>query len=473
MIGNFNSFELYRLLESLVQLDDSFVDRLKKINHPISSSIVNMMDDNKYIQTDSDLRDTEKIIATEKSDEVNIKRANRPVNPSDIVKIGKLIRKINANFTQEDVSDFVTAYKATSVKEATTPVIVKGEDIKITYLKSNYESEKGDMEMNCMKGEECQPYLNIYVKNPDKVGCVIITNEESKIRARALIWNTDEGDIVMDKIYSTEPELKNVLRDWADENKIVYRAKDDSKPIHSHLFMSNGKEFSKDYTITLNKFEFDTYPYLDTFFYLTDDGVLHNVMPKKEEYRELRNATGTYQPRVSLNWYNFRKAETREEVDEFMRIINCDWYEINNDLSVLAYSDITYMFENLTMIPVTFRFIKGNVTLNNNRLRSLDGLPNEITGNLVLDSNHLDSLEGCPRIIKGDFVASDCYLTTLKGGPEIVTGMYCIQENELKNLDGLATEIGKDLYIFDQRSNAKFTEGQIRNKSNIKGEVVL
>lgn len=473
MIGNFNSFELYRLLESLVQLDDSFVDRLKKINHPISTSIVNMMDNNKFIQTDVDLRDTEKIIATNRPDEVNIKRANRPVNPSDIVKIGKLIKKINNNFTQEDVSDFVTAYKATSVKESTTPIIVRGEDIRIVYLKSNYESQKGDMEKNCMMGEECQPYLNIYVENPDKVGSVIITNEESKIRARALLWNTDQGDIVMDKIYSTEPELKNVLRDWADENEIVYRAKDDSKPIHSHLFMSKGKEFSKSYTITLDEFEFNSYPYLDTFFYLTDNGVLRNVMPEKEDYKELRNATGTYQPRISLKWYEVRKAQTREEVDEVMRLFNCDWYEINNDLSVLAYGDITYMFENLSIIPVTFKFIKGNVTLNNNKLRSLSGLPNEITGSLNLDSNYLDSLEGCPKIIKGDFIVSDCYLTSLKGGPQVVTGMYCAQENELKNLEGLATEIGKDLYIYEQRSNAKFTEEQVVKISNVGGNIVV
>ena len=83
------------------------------------------------------------------------------------------------------------------------------------------------------------------------------------------------------------------------------------------------------------------------------------------------------------------------------------------------------------------------------------------------------SLEGGPKIIKGDFSASDCFLTSLKGGPELVTGMYCVQENELRNLDGLAPEIGKDLYIYGQRSNAKFTEEQIRNRSNIKDNVVI
>lgn len=473
MIKDLHSFELYRLVESLVQLDDSFLERLKNVNHPISNSIINMVDSNNFIQTDADLRDTEKIIATDKPDEVNIKRANRPVNPSDIVKIGKLIRKINTKFTQEDVSDFVTAYKATTLKSSIEPIIVKGEDIRIAYLKTNYESERGDMETNCMKGEECQPYLRIYVDNPDKVGSVIITNEASKIRARALIWNTDQGDVVMDKIYATEPELKNVLHNWADENGIVYRAKDDSKPIHSHLFMSKGREFSKSYSITLKNFDFNMYPYLDTFFYMTDNGVLHNIMPTKENYRELRNATGTYQPRVEIKWYHGRMAENRQEVDEIMRLFNCDWYEVGEDLAVSAFSDITYMFETLTKLPIKFNFIKGNVTLNNNKLESLQGFPKEIIGNLTIDSNNFASLEGCPEIIKGDFSVSDCFLTNLKGGPKIVTGMYCVQENELKNLDGLASEIGKDLYIYDQRSNAKFTEGQIRNISNIKGNVVV
>ena len=473
MIGNFNSFELNKLVESLVQLDDSFLKRLQNINHPISNSIMNMVDDNNFIQTDSDLRDTEKIIATDKPDEVNIKRANRPVNTSDIFKIGKLIRKINNKFTQEDVSDFVTAYKATTLKSSIEPIIVKGEDVRISYLKTNYESEKGDMETNCMMGEECQPYLRIYVDNPDKIGSVIITNQASKIRARALIWNTDQGDVVMDKIYATEPELKNVLHNWADENGIVYRAKDDSKPIHSHLFKSKDREFSKSYTITLKNFDFSMYPYLDTFFYMTDAGVLHNVVPTKEHYRELRNATGTYQPRVEIKWYHGRMAENRQEVDEIMILFNCDWYEVGEDLGVSAFSDITYMFEALTKLPVRFNFIKGNVTLNDNKLESLQGFPKEIIGNFTIDSNNLASLEGGPKIIKGDFSASDCFLTSLKGGPELVTGMYCVQENELRNLDGLAPEIGKDLYIYGQRSNAKFTEEQIRNRSNIKDNVVI
>ena len=474
MIKSLHHFELYKLLESIVEIDDSFVDKLKEINHPISYSIIGMLDDYNKIDTHSDeLKNIEKVIASDNPDEVIIKRINKPLNPkADILKVGRLIRKISDTFSQEDVATFVNAYKANSLKKSIEPIIVRGESVNASYLDSNYESERGDMEHNCMKSKTCQPFLSVYSKNPDKVGAVVILNNDSKIKARALIWNTDQGDTVMDKIYSTEPQLKEVLHKWADKNNIAYRAKDDSKPINSHIFMKNGVEYEKEYTITLDNYQFNSYPYLDTFLFLTEDGVLHNTTPKDVDYRELRSPIGSY-IKVRNKWFNNRKAKTIEEVKEFMEMVNCDWYDIHDDLSVSAYSKIEYTFENLVRIPINFKFIKGDVLLNNNRLVSLEGLPTDIIyGQLDVSNNNLNSLKGSPKVIKGDFSASDCFLTTLSGGPEVVDGNYTVVNNDLRNLDDLAKSISKDLYIWDQRSNAKFNDKEIRRISHIGGSIL-
>jgi DNA-directed RNA polymerase subunit L len=57
MITNLLDFQLNKVLESLVQLDDQVIEMLHKIEHPISNDIISMIDNNKFIDTESDLKD--------------------------------------------------------------------------------------------------------------------------------------------------------------------------------------------------------------------------------------------------------------------------------------------------------------------------------------------------------------------------------------------------------------------------------
>jgi hypothetical protein len=80
----------------------------------------------------------------------------------------------------------------------------------------------------------------------------------------------------------------------------------------------------------------------------------------------------------------------------------------------------------------------NNLYLENSKLTSLEGCPQEVNGFLTCDSNYLTSLEGCPQKINGLFSCNDNRLTSLKGCPQIgVHNIWC-RENNITSLEGCA-----------------------------------
>ena len=267
MITNLLSFQLNQILESLVQLDNQVVDMLHKIDHPISFEVLNMIDNKNFIDTQTDLKDISVIYLSEQPDEINYKRKNRELNPSDKMKIGKFIKKINNDYNPTDIEKFVTLYKSIYLEKKSDPIIVRGEDLRKAFLIKNIAAEVGDYATNCMRYESTQKFLDILVENSDKISAVILMNEDGKILSRSLLWNTDDGSIVMDRVYAVDPGWKRVLHNWANRQGYYYRAKDDTKPFNSDIFIHKGIQVVKEFSIKLKKFNFDTYPYLDTFFH--------------------------------------------------------------------------------------------------------------------------------------------------------------------------------------------------------------
>lgn len=473
MITNLFSFQLFKILESYIQLDDQFIEMLHKIEHPISSEIMDMIDNRNHIDTESDLKDITVIYTSDKPDEINYKRRNRELNTSDRMKIGKFVKKINNKYDATDIEKFVTLYKSIYLEKEAEPIIVSGEDLRKSFLIKNVAAEVGDYATNCMRYESTQRFLDILVENPDKISAVVLINEENKILSRALLWKTDDGSIVMDRVYAVDPGWKRVLHNWANKQGYYYRAKDDTKPFNSDIFIHKGNQVVKEFSIKLQKINFDTYPYLDTFFYLDVDGYLHNFSPKFKNYYELKGSNGLPSSSVEYEWWMDHKAKTKAEVEEFLEKSSIFNYTINDDLSVNVNQNVNIIWENIKLIPIEFRIIEGNVVLSGNKLQSLKGLPREIYGVLDISNNQLRTLEGCPEIIHGDFDVSDCFLKSLEFGPKQVMGDYIAERNELIDIEGIAKEIEGDLIIKEQKSNKKFTKSQINSLSNISGSIII
>jgi hypothetical protein len=277
----------------------------------------------------------------------------------------------------------------------------------------------------------------------------------------------------MDRVYAVDPGWKRVLHNWANSQGYYYRAKDDTKPFNSDIFIHKGKEIIKRFTVTLKNFKFKAYPYLDTFFYLDTDGKLQNFAPEDKSYFELRNSDGILSSLIEFEWWMNKKAKTKEQVKEFLQKMLIVDYKILDDLSVDVFQKVSIIWENMKIIPVNFNSIKGSVVLSGNKLQSLEGLPEEIFGTLDISNNQLRSLKGCPRIIHEDFDVSDCFLKSLEFGPEKVFGDYIAERNELVNIDNLAKEIDGDLIIKEQKSNKKFKKSDFASITKIKGEIIV
>ena len=473
MIKNLKDFELGLILESIVQLGDDFVSMLNQIEHPISYDILAMSNQENRIDTQQDMKDIEGVFTSQIPDEINYKRINKSLNNKDRMKVGKFLKKINSNYSSSEIEQFVIAYKSISFEKESTPIIIQGEDLRKAFLIENVVAEVGDYATNCLRYESCQEFLDLFVENKDVVKAVVIKNEANKILARALLWTTDSGDIVMDRIYSVDISWKSVLRKWANNNGYYYRAKDDTKPFNSTRFIYKGNEIEKEFFITLKKFKFQTYPYLDTFFHMSEDGVLSNVPFANQSYYELRNSMGLISPLVEYEWWMNNKANNEGEIKEFLDKVGIIKYTINSDLSVDVHQKVNIVYENLRRFPVTFNKIDGSVILTANKLESLEGLPNEIFGDLDISNNLLRTFEYCPQIIHGDFDASECYIDSMKYAPREVKGDVNLEGNYIKFLDGLPKYIGQDLNISNQKSNAKFTKTQIREISKVNGDIII
>ena len=174
------------------------------------------------------------------------------------VSIGRWLRRVvkdvhKSSISDSDVEKFVNQYKSVYDGGSNPDFeIVSGEDIKKWYLESNYEINKGQLGNSCMRYNKCQDYLDIYVKNPEVCNLLILKSivDPGKIRGRALIWKLKDGSFYQDRIYTNYDSDTLLFNKWVEENGIKYKY---------------GDSIRKSLEVQLGDFEYQKYPYMDTF----------------------------------------------------------------------------------------------------------------------------------------------------------------------------------------------------------------
>lgn len=172
--------------------------------------------------------------------------------------------------TDIEISEFVDKFKAAydtfkikKDRKDNSIRIVSGEEIRYWYNYEHYcidaiNHEKGTLGMSCMRYKICQPYFDIYVNNPEVCSMVIFTDDDNRLRARALLWKTNNG-LYLDRTYYTDQSEHHLMNSWVDAKfklGTIIRlgtSNDDRK---------NGME------VQLGDFKYNEYPYMDTFEYL-------------------------------------------------------------------------------------------------------------------------------------------------------------------------------------------------------------
>lgn len=152
--------------------------------------------------------------------------------------------------TVQDIGSAITAllWSNDSYSEDSDEGVVKeleGEDLRHFYL----ESVSGIG--SCMAYEETQPYLDIYVDNPDVVKLAAV--RLGGYSARALIWTFPNGERYMDRIYHRSDACKAALIQYADKHGIWQRSEFPS--IVVQMKIRNGEN--------------SYWPYVDTMHYMT------------------------------------------------------------------------------------------------------------------------------------------------------------------------------------------------------------
>lgn len=183
--------------------------------------------------------------------------------------------------------------------------VVQGDAIKWAYYGGNYSNVLGtgsNLHGSCMRGSDQQHYFGIYTKNEDKVQLLVAKDTEGKVLGRALLWNFDDGDKGMDTIYGADM-IVQVFKDWAIDNGYWYKS---NQSCHHHDFnvfnteiFERGKLSSMDKLVrcvTISEHDFDHYPYVDSLYYLCDDGD-KQFLCNEDDYKEktLRCTGGSYE----------------------------------------------------------------------------------------------------------------------------------------------------------------------------------
>lgn len=136
--------------------------------------------------------------------------------------------------------------------------ILSGKDI-VKFYASTFNK-------TCMTGRKHSPKIEFYANNPDVVKMIVVDNN-----LRAFLWKTDEGKLVLDRVYPKHHRDIPLLRKWAADQGYLIRSNADGVVDRTE---SVGISGGMVYHVTVNKSEY--YPYLDTFRFgkIVDDKII-------------------------------------------------------------------------------------------------------------------------------------------------------------------------------------------------------
>ena len=246
------------------------------------------------------------------------------------IKIGKFVNKIlKGKYPEALIDKFVTYIKSKSVKKENWNIsLVKGDDIIKYYDSSNYVDRRGSLGHSCMSDKlgrddvtvrtphgtsttygvkGVSNIFDIYTKNPESCSLLIMTNEEGKLGARALVWDAKvtfcrdtKGDVsqlgdikFLDRIYTIDDWMVNKMTRWAQDNGMAYRY---YQGLHDDGTISyKDVKYKSEMEVNVKKIHYSAFPYLDTFnLYDVKNGKLYNYKPSKFSGFGLQSTSGNY-----------------------------------------------------------------------------------------------------------------------------------------------------------------------------------
>jgi len=270
------------IFESLYS--NEFRNAINKIDSPISKMI---LDFNKPL-------DISQINITDSENMVSYLRNGK----KEAMKIGSFVTRILTELDEKVhptvFEKFINEYKGviSSIKAFQNIDIVYGENIRKFYFEPTYAEGGGSLNQSCMRHDYCQPYLDMFVDNPDKINLLILRNSTNKLKidGRALLWNLDNGKKFLDFPYTNKDHMYKIFEEYARKKGWYYTLIEQNKPssLDNHYrfldVYNNGDKVDDTFIVSLTPQEYEYYPYLDIMrFYNPDTGQLTNILNKGDD----------------------------------------------------------------------------------------------------------------------------------------------------------------------------------------------
>jgi hypothetical protein len=189
--------------------------------------------------------------------------------------------------------------------------VVNGTNLRDAYYEDNYSNILGtdtNLWNSCMRYESCQDYLDIYVYNPDVISLLVAYDSNNMVLGRAILWTMDNGEKAMDTIYAHETLTASFIQ-WANDNDYFYKSRQSCHHNEFDKHLTNGYISSP--CVTLKKYRFDEYPYMDTLSIL-EGNKLRNEADGKD-YKILKSTDGSFEEQENSVYDVFNNCDIHED----------------------------------------------------------------------------------------------------------------------------------------------------------------
>ena len=198
--------------------------------------------------------------------------------------IQTLLRTANANFSNQEIEQFVNKYKSEfdRFNDAFRNFeIVSGKEIHHWYQHGNYlhGTSKGQLSNSCM-ARAPESWLQIYTMNPDVCQLLILKDDDNqdKIKGRALVWKLAQpaGITYVDRIYTHDDSDLELFKQYIKEQGWYLKNRYTSSTSDTTMIDPDGGEIRpRELIVKVDARDYSGYPYLDTFkFYTPSSGKL-------------------------------------------------------------------------------------------------------------------------------------------------------------------------------------------------------
>ena len=241
---------------------------------------------------------------------------------------GSFIKKL-LKVNDYEIEDFTTQFLSIVDPPVFEMKVVKGQDVAKYYGQNSYYDFRGTLGSSCMRNSPPN-FFDIYVHNPEQINMLVMINPSNKILGRALLWNGPDFKL-MDRIYVSIDGHENYFYNWAKENEYYYK-EFNTYNTPTHIVFNDVKEFKK-FEITIDKSEFEYYPYLDTFKWLdVKNKKFYNYIPEGE-FITVSDHQGGH-----LNPDHFAFCEYTKEICTSEHLVFVEYLGMNINDDILSFS---------------------------------------------------------------------------------------------------------------------------------------